>query len=165
MKQYFKFDKNLRKLVAQLSVMIIVSFFLFYGYKSSEHFYFIILILVVFLFIFLLLYRLCFLNFIFEDDKVVFKSLLSKIEFRNVDIKSLSLISLSDRKLYQWDESYNRLNQKFYLVISKENHLKPEIYKFSLLSIANNERMILEYSDRMTPLLKNLKITTNVQTS
>ena len=166
MKRYFKFDKNLKKIVAQLSIMIIVAFFLFYGYKSSHHFYFIILLFFVLGCTYLVIYRLFFLNYIFTQDKFVFKSLFKTVEIKKDEIQDVFLISLKERKKYNiFDLDKNKLDQKMYLVISKQEKLEEDIYKFSFFSIANENRMILEYSSNMADFFSDLKPKLYVQNS
>lgn len=156
MKRYFKFDKNIKKLIAQLSAMLIVSFFLFYGYKTSLHFYFIVLLFLSFLFVFFILYRIIFLNFLFDETSVSFRNLFKQEYFEKSDIKKIYIISLDKRKFQEFSEMKSLDGKKNYAVISKNEKLDSDIFKFSIFSIVNNDRMILEYSEGLDPYLNQL---------
>ena len=146
--------------------MTIVSFFLFYGFKSTLSLYFILLFFIVLGFAFISIYRIFFIHFIFKQDSFIFKSLFKTIEFKKKDIKDVFLISMKKRMKYNlFDKAINDVEEKMYLVISRQPNLleAEDVYKFSFFSIANNNRMILEYSKGMLPYFEDLKLMLYVQ--
>lgn len=156
MERVFRFNRQRNALTLQLTLMLIVAAFAFYGYKQSGNVFLLIIVFLAFALIFQYVNRIFFVFVKFSDNGVSYKSLFKNIIIPKEEIGAIYIINRGrkeSREIYKPVEKIKNIEKKAYIAITKKNVSENSL---NSIRIATDDRIMLEYVPGIEKYLNQL---------